>query len=120
MKKNDAALGGGLEIFYHTVKVQTNGLLVVVSVLHDLQARVFEDSVVVCPARGWYVDLLAGRIMTRKELATNSKGASAGDGLSYCDPIVLDCIGRGTIGENSSSFGERRYTCDSRIFLVKC
>lgn len=120
VKQNDAALWGGLEILYHTVKVQTNGVLVVVFVLYDLQTRVLEDSIVICPARCGYVDLLAQRIVTRKELATNSKSASAGDRLGDCDSVVLDCVGGGTVGEDSSSFGERRYTCDSRIFLVEC
>ena len=120
VKKNDATLWGSLEILYHTVKVETNGVLVVVSVLYDLQARVLENSIVVCPAGGGYVDLLAGRIVTREELATNPKSASAGDRLSYCDPVFLDCVGAGTVGEDSSSFGERRYTFDSRVFLVEC
>ena len=120
MKKNDAAFWGAFEILYHTVKVQTNGVLVVVSVLYDLQARVLENSIVICPAWCWYVDLLARRIVTCKELATNPKGTSAGDGLGYCDPVILDCVGGRTIGENSRSFGEGRYTCDSCIFLVEC
>ncbi len=79
VEKNDAALWGGLEIRYHTVEVQTNSVLVIVSVLHDLQARVLEDSIVICPARCRYVNLFAQGIVTRKELATNPKGASAGD-----------------------------------------
>ena len=120
VKKNDAAFGGGPKILYHTVEVQTNGVLVVVSVFHDLQARIFEDSVVVCPTRCWYVDLLARRIMTRKEFATNSKSASARDRLGYCDPVIFESVGGRTVGENSRSFGKRRYTGDSRIFLVEC
>ena len=120
VQKNDAALRGGLEIFHHTIKVQTDGILVVVSILDDLQTRVLEDSVMICPARCWYVDFLARRVVTRQELAANPKGASARNGLGYCDLIIGNRIGVGTIGENSCSFSERRYTRDSRIFLVEC
>jgi hypothetical protein len=49
VEQDNAVLGHGLDIGYHSVKVETNRVLVVVAVLLDLEARVLEDSVVVGP-----------------------------------------------------------------------
>jgi len=49
VEQDDAVLGHGLDVGHHAVKVEANGVLVVVAVLLDLEAGVFEDSVVVGP-----------------------------------------------------------------------
>jgi hypothetical protein len=49
VEKHDAALGEALDVLHQAVEVKANGVLVVVSVLLDLQARVLEDSVVIGP-----------------------------------------------------------------------
>lgn len=79
MQQDDRVIRRRLEILDHAVEVQTNGFLVVVSVLCDLQARVLEDGVVVGPAGVGDVDLLAVRVEAFEEGAADSKCACAGD-----------------------------------------
>lgn len=49
VQKEDASLGGTLDIREHALEVKTNCVLVVISVLLNLEPRVLEDSAVVCP-----------------------------------------------------------------------
>lgn len=49
VEQDNAVLGHGLDVGHHAVKVEANGVLVVVAVLLDLEAGVLEDSVVVGP-----------------------------------------------------------------------
>lgn len=49
VEQEDAALGSGLDISDHALKVEADGLLVVVAVLLNLQTGVEEDSLVVRP-----------------------------------------------------------------------
>lgn len=49
VEEEDALLGSGLDVGDETLKVETNGVLVVVPVLLNLQAGVGEDGAVVGP-----------------------------------------------------------------------
>lgn len=64
MQQDDAVGGNGLQIFNQTLEIKTNGVLVVVPVFLNLEARVLEDGTVVGPAGGRNVDLLSVRIET--------------------------------------------------------
>lgn len=90
VQQDDRVLGSSLEILDHSIKVETNGVLVVVSVFRHLKTRILEDGVVVRPARRGNVDLLAARIETFKERAAYSKGTSTRDGLCDGDAIFFD------------------------------
>jgi hypothetical protein len=56
VKQDNAALGHLLNVLDHTLKVEPDGVLVVVTVFLDLETRVLEDGVVVCPAGVGNVD----------------------------------------------------------------
>lgn len=90
VEKNDATLGHVLDILDHTIEVEANSVLVVVPVLLNLQARVFEDGIVVCPRGRWDVDGLSTRVEAFQESTTNAQSASAGDGLGDGNATVLD------------------------------
>lgn len=49
VEQDNAALGHGLDVCDHAVVVKADGVLVVVTVLLDLEAAVGEDGLVVCP-----------------------------------------------------------------------
>ena len=118
VQQDDAVLGGGLDVGDQALKVQANGILVVVAVLLDLQARVLEDGVVVGPAGVGQVDLLRVRVEALQESTADSQGTGAGDGLGDDQTAILDDGGVLAIGELSSRAGEGRDTGDAGIFLV--
>lgn len=70
MQQDDRLLRGSSEISNHAFEIETNGVLVVVFVLLDLQTRVLEDSIVICPARGRDVDRFSMWIEALEEGAT--------------------------------------------------
>jgi hypothetical protein len=49
MKQESASLRGSLNIRNHALEVQANSVLIIVSVLLNLEAGVLEDRSVVCP-----------------------------------------------------------------------
>ncbi len=81
VEEEDTALGGGLDVGDHAVKVQANGMLVVVAVLLDLEAGVGEDGLVVGPRRGGDVNLLLAGVEAGEEVGANAQSTGAGDGL---------------------------------------
>lgn len=119
MKQDDAVLGHVLDVLDHTVKVQTNSVLIVVSVLFHLQSRVLEDCIVVGPTGSGNVDGLCGRVVSLQESTADPQGTGSRDGLSDCDSAFLDWCRIGTVCEKSCSLGEFRDTGDACIFLVE-
>ena len=119
VEKDDAVLGSSLDVGNQTLKVQTDGVLVVVTVLVDLQTRVLEDGTVVGPTGVGEVDLLGVRVEALQESSTDSQGAGTGDGLGDDETVVLEDGGIGAVGELSSSLGEGRDTGDTGVFLVE-
>lgn len=83
VQQDDGTLGRSLDIRLHTLKVESNGRLVKVLVLLDLQSRVFSDWDVVTPCRGGEIDGLGSGVVSGQEGSTDSKSSGTGDGL--CD-----------------------------------
>ena len=77
MQQHYASLGCSFQVCNHTIKVQADRILIVVPVLLNLKARVFEDSIVVGPTRSWDEDLFAAGIESSEELATDSQRTCA-------------------------------------------
>lgn len=90
VEEDEGVVGGSLEIGDQTIKVEANGLFVVVFVLLDLQARVEEDGLVVCPRRVGDVDGLCVRVESLEECATYSQGTGTRDGLCNGDAVFFE------------------------------
>jgi hypothetical protein len=118
VQQDDAVLGGSLDIGKQTVEVQTNGVLVVVAVLLDLEARVLEDGVVVGPAGVGKIDLLRVGVELLEESTTNSQGTGSGDGLGDDEAVLLQNGRVGAVGQLGGGLGEGRDTGDAGILLV--
>ena len=118
VQENDAAVRSSLDILDQTLEVQTDGVLVVVAVLLDLEARVLEDGIVVSPAGVGQVDLLSAGVEALEESTTNAQGTGAGDGLGDDQAVVLDDSGVGAVGELSSGVCESGDTGDASVLLV--
>lgn len=119
VEQDNAALGHGLDVGNHAVKVEADGVLVVVTVLLDLQARVLEDSIVVRPRGSGNVDGLCAWVVTLEEGATNAQSTSARDGLSHGDAAFFERGRVGAVGELESSRGELGNTGDAGVLLVE-
>jgi hypothetical protein len=76
MEKEDTVLGRLLNVLYHTLKVETNGGWVVISVFLNGETRVLEDSTVVSPGGRRDIDLLGARIEALEESTSNSQSSS--------------------------------------------
>ncbi|KAL3702849.1 hypothetical protein TMatcc_000161, partial [Talaromyces marneffei ATCC 18224] len=118
MQQDNAALGSGLQVLDKTLKVQSNGILVIVTVLSNLKTRVAEDSIVVGPGRGREKDLLGAGVETLEESTTDSEGAGTGDGLCDGDTTVFEGSRVGAVGEFGSFGGKVANAGDGGIFLV--
>lgn len=118
--EQDDALGrSGLEVLNQTLKVQTNGVLVVVAVLVNLEAGVLEDGIVVGPAGGRNIDLLRVRVETLEESTSDAQSTGTGDGLGDGKTVLRDHRGIGTVGQLGRSRCEGRDTSDTGILLVE-
>lgn len=117
VEEEHAALGSGVDVVDHTVKVQTNRVLVVVAVLLDLQTRVLEDGSVVGPGRGGNVNLLVAGVPTGEEFTTDPQGTGAGDGL--CDDQAVEGGAVLAVGQLGSGARKLRDTSDSSVLLVQ-
>jgi hypothetical protein len=81
VEKDDGALGCRLQIGLEAFKVEADGRLVEISVAANLESGITEDGDVVSPCGSGKVDCLGVRVVTGEEGASNTEGASAGDGL---------------------------------------
>lgn len=108
-----------LDIIEHTLKVKTDGVLVVVPVLLHGDAGIAEDGLVVCP--GWVgeVDGLVSGVEALKERSTNSQSTSSRDGLGNGNGIRSKRLALLAVGKVGSSLGEGALTGDGGIFLVE-
>ena len=116
VEKEDGSLLSTLDIGNHALEVETNGVLVIVPVLGDLESGVGEDGTVVGPGWVWDVDLLCSWVPFGEELATNAESASAGDGLG--DDEAVESGGALTVGEDGGSLSEFWYTGDAGVLLI--
>lgn len=115
VQEEDAALGGGLHVGNHALKVEANGVLVVVAVLLDLEAGVEEDGLVVGPRGGRDVDLLLAGVEALEEGGADSQGTSAGDGLGDGDAVEGGVLAVGELGGQGGQLGD---TGDAGVLLV--
>jgi hypothetical protein len=118
VQQDDAVVGGGLDVGNQTLKVQTDGVLVVVAVLLDLETGVLEDGVVVGPAGGGKVDLLRVGVETLEESTADPQGTGAGDGLGDDEAVFLEDGRVGAVGQLGGGLGEGRDAGDAGILLV--
>lgn len=116
VEEEDGSLLSTLDIGNHALEVETNGVLVVVSVLGYLESGVGEDGTVVGPGWVWDVDLLCAWVPFGEELSTDAESASAGDGLG--DDEAVESGGALTVGEDGGSLGELWDTGDAGVLLV--
>lgn len=116
VEKEDGSLLSTLDVGDHTLEVEANGVLVVVSVLGDLESGVDEDGTVVGPGWVWNVDLLCARVPLREELATDAKSTSSRDGLG--DDKAVESRGTLTVSKDGGSLGELWDTGDTGVLLV--
>ena len=119
MEEEDALSRSGLEIRNQALKVETDGVLVVVAVLFDLKTTILEDGGVVRPAGSRDIDLLFTGVEALEELTSNAERAGSGDGLGDGDTAVLDGSGVGAIGKFGGGLGEGGNTGDASILLVQ-
>lgn len=119
MQENDASFGHSLDVGNHAIEVQTNGVLVVVAVLLDLQARIIEDGLVVRPAGRGDVDGLRAGVEALQESTSNPKSTSSGDGLGDSDPVFLDRRRVRAVRQQGSRLGECGDTGNAGVLLIK-
>lgn len=117
VQEENAALGGGLDVGDQTLKVETDGVLVVVSVLFDLETRVLEDSGVVGPGGSRDVDGLVAWVVAGEEVTADAQGTGAGNGLGDGDAVEGGAIlAVGELGSRVDKLGD---TGDAGILLVQ-
>ena len=116
MEEEDAAAGSLLEVLDQALKVETNGILVVVTVLLNLEAGILEDGLVVGPRGRGDADLLLAVVPALEELGANTEGTGARDGLGHSDAVEDGRVD--AIGELGSSLGELGNTGDASVLLV--
>ena len=117
VEQEDAALGGLVDVGEHALKVQADGVLVVVGVLLDLQARVLENGAVVGPRRVRDVDGLGAGEVAGEEGAADAQGARAGDGLG--DGQAAEGVAVLAVGEHGRGLGELGHAGDAGVLLVE-
>lgn len=119
MQQDNATLGSGLQVLDKTLKVQSDGILVVVTVLAHLESRMAEDGIVVCPGRCREEDLFGAGVETLEESTTDSEGAGTGDGLCDGDTAFFEGRRVGAVGEFGCFGGEVANAGDGGVFLVE-
>lgn len=99
MQQEDALVRCILHVLQQAVKVEPDGLLVVVSVLFDGEASVLEDGCVVGPAGRGDVDGLGVRVEALQEGRGDAQGSCSGDGLRDGDAVLGYERAGGSVGE---------------------
>lgn len=117
VEQEHGPLGRGLDVGDQALKVEADGVLVVVAVLLDLQAGVGEDGAVVRPRRVRDVDVLGPRVEAGEEGGADPQGTGARDGLR--DDQAVEGRAVLAIGEDGSGLGELGHTGDASVFLVQ-
>jgi hypothetical protein len=119
VEQDNAALGHGLDVGNHSLKVEANRVLVVVAVLLDLEARVREDGAVVGPRGRGDVDGLCVGVVALEEGTANAKGTGTRDGLGDGDAVLGEGSRVGAVGEGEGGLGEVGDTGDAGVLLVQ-
>jgi hypothetical protein len=117
VEKEDTAVGGRLDVSNQTLKVEADGLLVIVAVLLNLKAGVVEDGLVVSPRRLRDVDLLFTREELGEESGTDTESTGTRDGLGDGDAVQGGAVG--AVGQLGGGGRELRNTSDAGILLVQ-
>lgn len=117
VEEKDAASGRGLDVGHHALKVEANGILVVVAVLPDGKTGVGEDGLVVGPRGRGNVNILVALVETLEESGTDTQGTGAGDGLSDSDAV--EGWGVGGVGEFCGQGRKLGDTGDASVLLVQ-
>lgn len=117
VQQEDRILRGILDVCQKTVDIETDGLLVVVSVCLYIKPTVVEDCLVVCPRGVGEVDSLRVGVVSLEEGTSDSQGSGSGNGLRDGN-IVKDGALR-TVREDSGGLGESGDTSDSGVLLVE-
>lgn len=115
--EEDAALGRGVDVAEQPVKVEADGVLVVVGVRLDLETRVLEDGGVVGPRRLRHVDGLGAGEVARQEGAADAERARARDGLRHGEAVERRAVL--AVGEHGGGLGELGHARDAGVFLVE-
>jgi hypothetical protein len=119
VEQDDAVLGHALDVGNHALKVEADGVLVVVAVLLDLQARVLEDGIVVRPRGVGDVDCFCVWVVALDEGTADAEGTSARDGLGDGDAVLVEGRGVGAIRELEGGLSEVGHTRDAGVLLVQ-
>ena len=117
VEEEDGVVGGGLEVADQTLEVEPDGVLVVVSILGDLETGVTEDGAVVGPRGGGDVDLLGSGEEAGEEGTADAEGTGTRDGLGDDETVKGGAVL--AIGENGGSLGELGHTGDAGVLLVQ-
>lgn len=117
VEQEDAALGRLLDVLHHPLKVQPDGVLVVVPVLVHLEAGLREDGVVVGPRRVGDVNVLSAGVEGAEEGGGDAQGTGAGDGLGDGE-AVEGGVGL-AVGEARGGGGELGEASDAGVLLVQ-
>ena len=117
VEKEDTAVGSRLDVGDQTLEIESDGLLVIVAILLNLEAGVVENSLVISPRRLRNVDLLLAREELGKEGGADTEGTGARDGLCDSDAVQGGVVG--TIGQLCGGRRELRNTSNAGILLVQ-
>lgn len=116
VKQEDAALRRSADVLDHTLEVETNCILVVVTVCLDAEAGIREDGLVVRPGRVRDEDLLVAGVETLEESGTDTESTSSGDRLGNGDAVEdRGGLAVGKLGGRGRELGD---TSDAGVFLV--
>lgn len=116
VEEEDAALGSGLDIGNHALKVEANGVLVVVAVLLNLETSLGEDGLVVGPRGSGDVDLLLAVVELLEEGGADAESTSTGEGLGDDETVKSRRVG--AVSELGGEGRELRNTGNSSVLLV--
>ncbi len=89
VEQEDAAGRSCLDVGHHSLKVEANRVLVVVTVLCHFQPRVLHHRIVVGSGRSRKVDLFRTRVEALQEGTSDPKRTRARNGLCDGDTILL-------------------------------
>lgn len=119
MQQEDTLVRRTLHVLQQALKVEPDGVLVVVSVLFDGEACILEDGCVVGPAGRGDVDGLGVRVEALQEGGGDAQGSRARDGLGDGDAVLGDERAGGSVGEFGGRGSEGRDAGDAGVFLVE-
>ena len=118
VQENDRVVGSVPQVLLHALKVQTDGFLVKVLVLLDLETRVLGNGNVVAPCRPRQVDGLCMRVEPGQKGHTDPQCTSSRDGLGGSDSLFLDRCAILAICQLDRELGKVCQTSNGKVLLV--